>query len=65
MIRIIQKRFKYIAEDDQPKNEKVYTDELVQKNAKINDHQIMPGAGGIFGSKNEPTLEEKRKVVVA
>lgn len=40
----------------------MYTDEAVSKQAKINEHEIMPGAGGIFGSRNEKTREEIAKV---
>lgn len=60
-------RYRYIAEKDQPKNETTYEDERLGKDkygntkeAKINDHQVMPGMSGIFGSKNAPTEMDLR-----
>ena len=40
----------------------MYTDELVAKKSKNNDHEIMPGAGSIFGSKNLKSDLEKKQV---
>ena len=45
-----------------PKNLKVYTDEPPNKKQRENEHEILPGAGCIFGSINEKTELERKMV---
>lgn len=58
----LQERYRYFSEQDHPNNQKQYYDEPLKRRVRTDEHQIMPGAGGIFGNLNAPTEEDRRRV---
>lgn len=57
-----QERYRYFSDQDQPKDQKHYLDEPLKRRIRTDEHQISPGAGGIFGNLNAPTEDDRRKV---
>lgn len=57
-----QERYRYFAEKDQPQGQKQYLDEPLKRRVRTDEHQIEPGAGGVFGNLNALTEDDRRRV---